>query len=323
MFLTLKYMAIRRQYGLRKLEFTKKEDLNMSYVREYRDGPYAMLELVEEGEGGARATICPERGGIVTGYAPGGQELFYLDRETFLDPAANIRGGNPVLFPISGQLKDGAYELDGVAYKMKNHGLARISPWQAEEQGINAAGEPFVMLRLTGTEGMLEAYPFVYELVFTYLLREGALVILQEYRNRSGSRMPMYPGFHPYFATSCKELSYITDASTYLDYNDGQVKSFTGVLDLGGKREAVALLDAREPRIAFRLPDSGRRVELEFSEAFRYVVLWSVEGKDFVCVEPWMALNGELNRGDGLVWVEPGRTLNAWFSISVHRESLA
>jgi galactose mutarotase-like enzyme len=278
-----------------------------------------MLELTE-GQSGTTVSLCPERGGIVTSFAPAGEELFYLDRATFLDPAANIRGGNPVLFPVSGQLQDGGYELYGRSYRMKNHGLARISPWIAEETGVNGDGEPYARLRLTSTGEMLASFPFPFELVFTYLIRRGSLVILQEYRNLSNGRMPVYPGFHPYFATKGKELEYTSDASLYLDYNDGLTKEFTGKLDLGPLQEAVVLLDAHTPRISFRLPGNGRRVTMEYSSEFRYVMLWTAEGKDFVCVEPWMAMNGELNRGDELVWVSPGDALHAFLTIGAARE---
>jgi galactose mutarotase-like enzyme len=123
--------------------------------------------------------------------------------------------------------------------------------------------------------------------------------------------MPVYPGFHPYFAAAEKELVYETDASRYMDYNDGTVKPFTGRLDIGPLKEAVALLDAGEPRIAFRLPGTGRRIEMEYSRNFRYVVIWTVPGAEFICVEPWMGLTGELNRGEDLVWIEPGDILAA------------
>lgn len=287
----------------------------MSYVREYMDGPYLMLELVEE-PGGARAAVCPERGGIAVSYAPDGVELFYLDRSTFLDPAANIRGGNPVLFPISGQLKDGAYELGGTGYRMKNHGVARTSAWIVEETGLNTAGEPFVRLSLASTEETLASYPFDFKLVFTYLLRGGALVIEQEYGNRSDRAMPMYPGFHPYFAVSAKTLALDTDATRYLDYNDGQEKAYGGELRMEGLQEAVVLLDAQRPQVSFVLPGEERTVTLRYSSAFRYVVVWTAAGGDFVCVEPWMGLNGALNRGEGMVMVEPGQTLRA--SLEIH-----
>lgn len=286
----------------------------MSNVREYRDGPYCMLELREDTTG-TTAAICPERGGIATGYAPWGRELFYLDRDTLLDPAANIRGGNPVLFPISGQLKEGAYELDGVRYSMKNHGLARTSPWTVAETGVTPAGEPFARLRLVSTDAMLESFPYAFELNFTYLLRGSALIIQQEYKNSSDRPMPMYPGFHPYFATSHKKLSYRTDATRYLDYNDGVIKDLHAELDMEGLQEAVVLLDAQKPEISFQLPAEARTVTLRYSGQFRYVVIWTAAGKDFVCVEPWMGLNGELNRGDNLIWVEPGQALAAHLEI--------
>ncbi len=282
----------------------------ISQVNEYQDGPYRMLELFEASTE-TTLRLCPERGGIATGYAPGGNEVFYLDRGTFLDPNANIRGGNPVLFPISGQLADGAYEWEGKRYTMKNHGLARTSPWTVEETGVSADGEPYAVLGLESTADMLASYPFAFKLVFTYRVQKGALVIEQEYRNLSDARMPVYPGFHPYFAAAEKDLVYETDASRYMDYNDGTVKPFTGRLDIGPLKEAVALLDAGEPRIAFRLPGTGRGIEMEYSRNFRYVVIWTVPGAEFICVEPWMGLTGELNRGGDLVWIEPGDILAA------------
>ncbi|MDF2935169.1 MAG: aldose epimerase [Paenibacillaceae bacterium] len=294
----------------------------MSHVIEYADGPYRMLELLETSTE-TTVRLCPERGGIATGYAPGGKEIFYLDRATFLDPNANIRGGNPVLFPISGQLADGSYDWEGKRYAMKNHGLARTSPWTVEETGVGTAGEPYAVLSLTSTEEMLASFPFAFKLVFTYRIQKGALVIEQEYRNLSGERMPVYPGFHPYFAAAEKDLVYETDASRYLDYNDGEVKPYTGRLDISSLKEAVALLDAREPRITFRLPGMGRKIEMEYSQQFRYVVIWTVPGAEFICVEPWMGLTGELNRGGDLQWIEPGDTLAARLAIRAEDEGFA
>ena len=52
----------------------------------------------------SRTVICPERGGILIQLTLQGKEIFYLQEETFADPTKNIRGGNPVLFPICGPL---------------------------------------------------------------------------------------------------------------------------------------------------------------------------------------------------------------------------
>lgn len=276
---------------------------------------YLMHELTESSTN-SRILLCPERGGIMIGCRLHGKELFYLDRETFLNPEANIRGGNPILFPICGQLEGGQYEWEGVVYKMKNHGVARILPWETAEQG--SEGSAWITLVLRSNEQTLASFPFEFELRFTYRLKNGVLSIEQQYINHSKQPMPMIAGFHPYFATDQKNLAYETDATRMLDYNDNLEKPFEGSVNLGGLVESIALLNARKRQIGFRL-DGNCRVKLSYSEHFRYVVLWSVEGKPFVCVEPWTALNAALNRKEELIKVAPGDTLQADFHIACER----
>ena len=254
------------------------------------------------------ARICPERGGIMTELVLRGQSLFYLDQATFRDPAANIRGGNPILFPICGQLPDKQYEWNGTVYPMANHGVARVLPW--EVVSVSESSGAALTIRLTSNEQTLQSYPFAFELLFTYQLKEGQLHLEQQYINHSDEPMPMVAGFHPYFATDSKSIVYDTDATQYLDYNDNLVKPITGAIDLGHLVESVALLDAREQQIAFPLSDTCT-VQLSYSECFKYVVLWSVQGKPFVCVEPWMAKNEELVVREELPLVEAGKTLAA------------
>ncbi|MFD0672532.1 aldose epimerase [Cohnella sp. GCM10027633] len=274
-------------------------------VSTFFDG-YELYELTEPATH-SRVLVCPERGAIVTQCRLRGQELFYLDRDTFLNPKANIRGGNPVLFPICGQLVGGRYEWNGRTYAMNNHGVARTSAWQVVGSGTDDGA--YVTLSLSSNENTIAAYPFAFELRFTYRLKDGRLSVEQSYANLSDEPMPMVAGFHPYFATRSKNLAYETDATKLLDYNDKTEKPFDGTFDLNGLVESVALLDARKPEIAFPLNDEGGTVRLTYSEAFRYAVLWSVEGKPFVCVEPWTALNEALNDKEGLMLVHPGQAL--------------
>jgi galactose mutarotase-like enzyme len=279
-------------------------------VKKYKEA-FQMVELTEASTR-SRVLLCPERGGIALQCRLNGYELFYLDEATFLDPEANIRGGNPVLFPISGQLENGEYEWEGRKYRMRNHGVARTEAWDiagiSDEQGASVA------LRLRSSERTLEQFPFRFELLFTYTLKNGELSISQQYRNLSESPMPMHPGFHPYFAAETKNIAYRTDASRYLDYNDGEEKPYEGSLDLEDMKESAALLDPSSPEISFQ-PGGSLEVRMRYSSSFRYVVLWSVKDKPFVCVEPWMALNGELNRRDELVLVQPGEAVEAVLSI--------
>ncbi|GLX67397.1 aldose epimerase [Paenibacillus glycanilyticus] len=284
-------------------------------VTSYTD-TFKIYELIEESTS-SRILVCPERGGIVIGCQLNGLEVFYLDKATFEHPTANIRGGNPILFPICGQLENKTYIWDGKSYEMANHGVARTSAW--EVVSTNTDGEASITIVLRSNEQTKESYPFDFEVTFTYALVNGELHIRQQYRNLTDTAsMPFYAGFHPYFNADSKNLAYETDATTYLDYNDMVEKPYTGELDLDGMVESVTLLGAKKREIAFPV-SGGARVRMTYDDIFKYVQVWSVQDKPFVCVEPWMAMTGELNRQEELVMVEAGSTLSANLTISCER----
>lgn len=279
---------------------------------------YTLYEL-KESSTSSRVLVCPERGGIVISCMLHGTELFYLDRATFENPDANIRGGNPVLFPICGPVKDSVYEWNGRTYRMNQHGVARVNAW--EVVSVSTEGEASVTLRLRANESTREAYPFDFELLFTYALVGGELHIRQTYRNAgSNGSMPFYAGFHPYFAIEgSKNIPYETDATKYVDYNDNAEKPYNGRIDLEPLVESVCLLDAKRSEIAFPVRD-GASVRMRYDDIFKYVVIWSVKDRPFVCVEPWMAQPLEMNRREELVMVEPGGEQSANLTISLEKD---
>ncbi|ERI93961.1 aldose 1-epimerase [Clostridiales bacterium oral taxon 876 str. F0540] len=284
------------------------------YKVEVFEDKFQMFRLSEVSTNSS-VEICTERGGIITSYKVNGEEIFYLDKETFYDEKSNIRGGNPILFPICGQLEQGKYELHGKEYKMKNHGVARTNAWKVIDTNIN--GEASIKLSLKSTEITKEEFPFDFELIFTYTLKNGKLIIDQEYINNSEETMPIYAGFHPYFKALEKNVSYDTDAENYLDYNDMKIKNYTGSIDLSNMVESAAFIDSKRNNISFKLNDLKRNITLNYGEEFKYIVLWSVKDKEFICVEPWMARNGALNSKEGLQYINPGEKLKTFLSFEV------
>lgn len=282
-------------------------------VNNYTD-TFSIYELLEPSTS-SRVLVCPERGGIVIGCQLNGVELFYLDKATFEQPTANIRGGNPVLFPICGPVQDSLYEWNGKTYKMGQHGVARVSSW--EVVGTASDNEASITLRLRANEDTLKSYPFDFELLFTYALVNGELHTRQQYRNLDDKEaMPFYAGFHPYFAIQGgKNIPYESDATRYIDFNDNVVKPYTGSVDLEDLVESVCLLDAVSSEISFPVSEKTR-VRLRYDDIFKYVVIWSVKDRPFVCVEPWMAMPLEMNRREELVMVQPGGALQANLVIS-------
>ena len=70
-----------------------------------RQTPYPHWEFSDPASGDL-LRVVPERGGLISGWRSGGHELVYLDEARFLDPSQSVRGGFPVLFPITGGLPD-------------------------------------------------------------------------------------------------------------------------------------------------------------------------------------------------------------------------
>lgn len=283
----------------------------MYKINNYND-KFKIYELIDE-ENNSSLKVCPERGGIIISFKVHGEELLYLDKDTFYDINANIRGGIPILFPICGQLKSGKYELNGKEYAMKNHGVARNRAW--EVIGTNTKDEASITLRLTSDEETMKEFPFEFELVFKYTLKKDKLIIEQKYQNKSNENMPMYAGFHPYFKTKHKNIAYTTDAKQYLDYNDMEIKNYEGSINLEGMKESTVFLDAKERKISFSMLDNEKSLHMRYGSEFKYIVLWQVDGKDFICVEPWMAKTWAMNTNEDLVFVDSGKELATYLAI--------
>ncbi|TWD98944.1 galactose mutarotase-like enzyme [Neobacillus bataviensis] len=265
---------------------------------------------------GSWLRVAPDRGGIITSFGVENDEILFLNKETLYDPKKNIRGGIPILFPISGQLENGEYKWNDKVYKMKNHGVARNQSWEVVDTDLNET-KATVTIRLVSNEETMREYPFQFEVIFSYTITKNELSIDQVYRNASDESMPIYAGFHPYFKTSSKDLTYQTDAKTYLDYNTMEVNSINASLDLTNKKESLVLLDSRKKQISFELPELRKNVTMRYGDEFKYIVLWTEAEQEFICVEPWMAMTDELNRKEELVMVEPGKSLHTSLVISV------
>src|SRR5262249_45089611 len=129
----------------------------------------------------------------------------------------NVRGGNPVLFPICGPLVDNKYEVDGRSYSMKQHGFARNLPWSVTDVKTGPE-EGSISIHLESNSTTHEQYPYDFSVDYTYRLRAGSLRIDQTYENRGSRALPFYAGFHPYFTAPDKHAVEISVAAT--EFND-------------------------------------------------------------------------------------------------------
>src|SRR3954447_18304010 len=119
------------------------------------------MESLELTDGAARAEIVPARGAIVSRFDVGDTQILYLDRATLDDPAKNVRGGVPFLFPTAGRLQGDRYG----GREMKQHGFARNMPFAVERRDARS-----VTLSLAATDETRARFPFEFRVELTISL---------------------------------------------------------------------------------------------------------------------------------------------------------
>ena len=265
-------------------------------------------------QGDSVAEVVPERGALVSRFVVEGEPILFLDESTLATPGKNVRGGIPVLFPSPGVLPGGTYTAEGRPSTMRRHGFARDLPWE-----VRSREDARVVMALGHTDETLREFPWRFEARLAVALRGTALHLTFSAENRDTRPMPLHLGYHPYFhvpQASKAAASVETNATRAYDNRAGAPVAFTG-WDLTGPEVDLHLLDHSMQGTTLERGPGLRPVELAWSPSFTTVVVWTLEGRDFVCVEPWTAPGGALQTGHGLLSVAPGETFACEFEISV------
>lgn len=272
--------------------------------------------LLSDEKAGSRLEVVPERGGIITRWQIGDRDILYLDRERFSDRSVSVRGGIPILFPICGNLPDNLYTYKDRQYNLKQHGFARDLPWQVtEEFTVNFAG---ITVVLKSNDYTRSVYPFDFQIAFTYQLQGNSLKIQQRFTNHSEERMPFSSGLHPYFSVRDKsKLDFDIPASQYQDQRNKEIYPFTGKFNFDVEEIDAAFVGVSTNTTSIVDRALQSQLKITYSDFYSILVFWTLQGKDYVCLEPWSAPRNALNTGDYLTYLEPGSTYEAWVEMSV------
>lgn len=266
----------------------------------------------------SRLEVVPERGGIITQWSLQDRDILYLDSDRFADPNLSVRGGVPILFPICGNLPDNTYTYNGQQYRLKQHGFARDLPWKVGELSELTDNLVSLTLILDSNDQTYTVYPFNFQLVFTYTLKDNTLEISQHYTNHSTEPMPFSTGLHPYFLVLDKtQLEFEIPASEYQDQITKEVHPFSGTFDFNENELDIAFRQISEN--SANVTDKGRGIKLtlSYSDLYSTLVFWTLQGKDYYCLEPWSAPRNAINTGEHLTQIAPGASYEASFKLEV------
>jgi len=261
-------------------------------------------------DGNSTATIDSERGAIACTFQVNGRPVLFMDEESLRDRTKNVRGGVPVLFPTPGKLVDDKWSYGGQSGSMKQHGFARNQAWRVSEQGAGSA-----TLSLESSTETRAQFPwdFAFDMLFT--VQGNTLRLEQKITNKSTTPMPFGVGFHPYFHVpeADKGTTRITTQATRaFDNVTKQTIDLHGI-DLVAKEVDLHLLDHESTECSLITP--AGTVTLRGSTEYTHWVVWTLAGRDFVCLEPWTCPGNAINTGDRVLTLAPGATRTLWLEI--------
>ena len=229
------------------------------------------------------------------------------------DPAVWKRHA-PILFPWTGKLPGGTFEVDGKTYKGGQHGFAR----DMEHTLLKAEGDT-IQLELRSDDAIkAERFPFDFVLTSTFRLDGKTVHHTLAVSNPGSGELRFGIGYHPAFNIPFDDQHTTTDYEFCFDRPESPV-----ILDaspnglLSGRcyyqwknQQAIPLTDdlfandsfcmagLRTGTIGICEKDTGRKITCNV-EGYPYSLIWSAPAKPvrFVCIEPWHSLSAASDDG--------------------------
>ncbi|MEO8146031.1 MAG: aldose 1-epimerase family protein [Bacteroidia bacterium] len=242
----------------------------------------------------------------------------------------------PVLFPIVGKLKNDSYTYNDDKYSLSQHGFARDKKFELTDITSNK-----VSFSLKADDETISKYPFRFELLIIYALKENSINVLYEVLNNDRGEMPFSIGAHPGFCCPISKDEKFEDYEIRFSDNEKLETAllkeglFNGEKKLLAANDNVIKLNAdtfindalvfenlKSTHVILHSTKSKHFVELSF-KGFPYLGIWSKPGAHFVCLEPWCGKADSVTHDDnimnkeGIIILKPGKHFSCSYNIKV------
>lgn len=257
----------------------------------------------------------------------------------------NVWGSHaPNLFPIIGAMKDDSYIYNGKKYNMPKHGFVRHN----KDFEVISNSNSEVTFQLKSNNQLRAIYPFEFEFLMTYELKDNELLVHHTVKNTDSKTMYFSLGGHPAFACPLfKDESYTdyflefekqeTSKSYLLNMATGLVSDKTkpvfdspNTINLHGdlfNEDALIFKDLTSRQVALKHNQKGEILNVKF-EGFPFLGIWAKPNAPYVCIEPWIGIadsestNQQIKDKEGIVTLEPKKSFKATYSITLNRNLL-
>lgn len=251
----------------------------------------------------------------------------------------------PNLFPIIGSMKEDSYIYDGQKYSMPKHGFVRHN----KDFRMISHSNSEMTFQLKSNDQLKAIYPFEFEFLITYELKDNELLLHHTVKNKDNKTMYFSLGGHPAFACPLFEGETYTDY--FLEFESGEtskshlLKMTTGLvtdktksvfnspntINVHGElfnEDALIFKDLKSRQVALKHQDKGEILKVNF-EGFPFLGIWAKPNAPYVCIEPWIGIadsentNQLLKDKEGIVALEANETFSATYSITVNSSLLS
>jgi galactose mutarotase-like enzyme len=207
-------------------------------------------------------------------------------------------GRSPILFPIVGKAPDNRLLVDGQAYEMQQHGIARRSEFRLVETSRNSC-----LHELLSSDASRATFPFDFRLTLRHSVEGTRLSLAAEVTNGGTKPLPFGLGFHPAFAWP---LPGAEGRSHFVQLDNGgepKLSRLEGglrrpellpspftkgrlVLEHGQFEEDAMIFPEGAGAGLTYSAEGGPSVHFTFDD-LPNLALWTKPGAPFICVEPW------------------------------------
>ncbi len=260
------------------------------------------------------------------------KSIIYRDTERLWQgEEASWQRTAPTLFPFCGGLKEGKFTLGEEEYACDKHGFAKDMEFTVEEHTKHRA-----VLLLVSNEETLKKYPFEFELRVTFTLNKKSILIKYSVKNTGDKKLYFSAGSHEsYFCEGGIEnfdilfprketLSTCIIDGGLIGTEKAPVIRLSKQMPLLEKyleNDSLVFEDMLSRKLILRNRTNGERIKIEFP-GFNYFVIWSIPGKEYICLEPWAGMpdstehNGKIENKKGIIKVAKNKTKHLLHKIS-------
>jgi galactose mutarotase-like enzyme len=214
-------------------------------------------------------------------------------------------GRSPILFPIVGKAPDNKLVVDGRAYDMQQHGIARRMEFRLVESAASSC-----LHELTSSEASKAVYPFDFRLTLRHAVEGAKLTLSAEVTNTGAKPLPFGLGFHPAFAwplPGAEGFEHFVQLDNGGEPSLSQLESglrLPGMLPSPFTAGRLVLEHELFEADAMIFPEgagsgltyaAGGGPSLHFAfDNLPNLALWQKPGAPFICIEPWHGTAAEI-----------------------------